>query len=175
MPFRKILLPVDGSRHSLNAAGYAVALAKATGAKVILVTVYRGEAILTDDPPYQTIPDEMRQKAGHRLAPYREMLAKANVPFDEMILEGPTAEAIADAAQRRAVDVIIMGSKGRSNLGGLIFGSNAHTLLHIAPCPVMVIRLRHHLHAPDVEIPPCPPAEDEASGSPGQKRSSSIS
>ncbi|MGE4551478.1 MAG: universal stress protein [Desulfovibrionaceae bacterium] len=160
MPFRKILLPVDGSKHSLNAAEYAVALAQATGARVILVTVYRGEAIVTDEPPYQTIPDEMRQKAEHRLSPYREMMAKAGVAFDEMILEGPTAEAIADAAQRREADLIVMGSKGRSNLGGLIFGSNAHTLLHISPCPVMAIRLRHHLN-PGAAAPGCPPAAPE--------------
>ena len=143
MPFKRILLAVDGSEHALNAAQYALELAQALGAKILLTTVAKYETIVLDEPRFQTTVDQTKEKAEHRLAPVREMLDKAGVPYEPLILDGPTAEAIADAAEREAADLIIMGSKGHSNLSGLIFGSKAHTLLHIAPCPVLAIRLRH--------------------------------
>ncbi len=143
MPFKRILLAVDGSEHALNAAQYAAELAKAVSAKVILTTVAKYETIVLDEPRFQTTVDQTKQKAEHRLAPAKELLEKAGVPYETLILDGPTAEALADAAEREDADLIVMGSKGHSNLSGLIFGSKAHTLLHIAPCPVLAIRLRH--------------------------------
>lgn len=143
MPFKRILLAVDGSEHAFNAAQYAVELAQALGSKIILTTVAKYETIVLDEPRFQTTVDQTKEKAEHRLAPARELLEKSRISYEALILDGPTAEAIADAAERERADLIVMGSKGHSNLSGLIFGSKAHTLLHIAPCPVLAIRLRH--------------------------------
>ncbi|MEF2145565.1 MAG: universal stress protein [Desulfovibrionaceae bacterium] len=145
MPMKKILLGADGSEHSKHAAHYAVDLAKAFGSKVLIVSTYRGQTIVTEDPEHQYTMKEMRRRATHLQAWYVELLDKNDIPHENLILDGPAAEAIADAATREDVDIIIIGSRGRSNLVGMILGSTAHTLLHIANCPVMAIRLKHKL------------------------------
>jgi nucleotide-binding universal stress UspA family protein len=74
------------------------------------------------------------------LDPYRERLKAAHISFEDRILEGPAGKVIPDAARIEQADLIIMGSRGRSDLGGLILGSVTHRVLHAAECPVMVIR-----------------------------------
>ncbi|SKA72335.1 Nucleotide-binding universal stress protein, UspA family [Paucidesulfovibrio gracilis DSM 16080] len=145
MPMKKILLGADGSDHSKHAARYAVDLAKAFGSKVLIVTTYRGQTIVTNDPAHQYTMKEMRRRAKHRQSWYQELLDKNDVPWESHILDGPAAEAIADTAQRRNADIIIIGSRGRSNLVGMIVGSTTNALMHIADCPVLAIRLKHRL------------------------------
>jgi nucleotide-binding universal stress UspA family protein len=145
MPMRKILLGADGSEHSKHAARYAVDLAKAFGSKILIVSAYRGHTIVTDDPAHQYTMKEMRRRAKHRQAWYQELLDKNEIPWESHILDGPAAEAIADVAKRRDTDIIIIGSRGRSNLVGMILGSTANALMHIADCPVLAIRLKHRL------------------------------
>ena len=50
-----------------------------------------------------------------------------------------TAQAIADVAREEQADVIVVGTRGHTVLAGLLLGSVAQRLLHIAPCPVLVV------------------------------------
>lgn len=52
---------------------------------------------------------------------------------------GGAAHVIADAAQERDADVIVVGTRGRTPLGGLLLGSVTQRLLHIARCPVLAV------------------------------------
>ncbi|MGE4291294.1 MAG: universal stress protein [Desulfovibrio sp.] len=145
MAMKKIMLGADGSEHSKHAAQYAVDLAKAFNSKVVIVSTYRGQTIVTEDPAHQYTMKEMRRRATHIQAWYRELMVKNNVEHEALLLDGPAAQAIADAAERESADIIIIGSRGRSNIVGMIIGSTAHILLHIAPCPVLAIRMKHRL------------------------------
>jgi nucleotide-binding universal stress UspA family protein len=53
---------------------------------------------------------------------------------------GYAAREIVDDAKSRDVDVIIMGSRGRGDLAGLVLGSTAHKVIHLADRPVLVVR-----------------------------------
>lgn len=70
---------------------------------------------------------------------------KNKIPREVLVLDGPAAEALSAAADREHADIIIIGSRGRSKLAGLVLGSTAHTLLHVSPCPVITVRLKHKL------------------------------
>ncbi len=51
----------------------------------------------------------------------------------------PAAHTIAEVAKEEGSDLIVMGTRGHTALGGLLLGSVTQRLLHIAPCPVMVV------------------------------------
>ena len=145
MPMKRILLGADGSEHSKRAALYALDIAKAFGSTVVIVSTYRGQTIVSEDPSHQYSIKAMRNEATHTQAWYKELLDKNDIPYETLVLDGPAAEALAAAAEREHADIIIIGSRGRSKLAGLVLGSTAHTLLHIAPCPVITVRMKHKL------------------------------
>jgi nucleotide-binding universal stress UspA family protein len=62
----------------------------------------------------------------------------ATVESDAVVLGGP-APKIAEIAEKSGADVIVVGSHGHSRLAGVVVGSVAHKLLHVAPCPVLVV------------------------------------
>ncbi|MBU1611225.1 MAG: universal stress protein, partial [Proteobacteria bacterium] len=69
-----------------------------------------------------------------------QMLEAEGIAHETRIFGGPTAEVIFDTAEVEKVDMIVMGTRGKSELSGLLVGSVTHKILHIAPCPVLVIR-----------------------------------
>jgi nucleotide-binding universal stress UspA family protein len=56
---------------------------------------------------------------------------------------GGAAHAIAEAAKAREADLIVVGTRGHTPLGGLLLGSVTQRLLHIAPCPVLAVPARN--------------------------------
>jgi nucleotide-binding universal stress UspA family protein len=55
---------------------------------------------------------------------------------------GAAGHVIADLARERQADVIVVGTRGHTALGGLLLGSVTQRLLHIAPCPVLAVPAR---------------------------------
>jgi nucleotide-binding universal stress UspA family protein len=62
----------------------------------------------------------------------------AEISWESEMIGGPAAKAIADVAQVRQADEIIIGTRGFGRVRALL-GSVAHELIHLAPCPVTVI------------------------------------
>ena len=140
MQLKKILLPVDGSAESDRAAEYALGLSKLTGAQILLVHCHRQFPALLGEPYFQNAVSRILSQSNELLEPYRKLLASKKATFEDRVLEGPPGSAICETARIEECDMIVMGSRGRSDLEGLILGSVAHRVLHAAPCPVLVIR-----------------------------------
>jgi nucleotide-binding universal stress UspA family protein len=64
------------------------------------------------------------------------------------VLEGPPADAILNVAQVRECDLIVMGSRGRGALAGLLLGSVSHRVVAHARMPVMVVRAQGEAAGP---------------------------
>ena len=138
--FDRILIAVDGSPHSDKAVAYAHGLAEGFGARLLLVHVYPQTSDLLGYRDFERLVSR-RQAAGQKIiAAARQRLGRIDAAVQEDLLEGPEAEAILSAARAHGVDLIVMGTRGRGAIEGLLFGSVSRKVTHLAPCPVLLIR-----------------------------------
>lgn len=137
--YRSILVPIDGSEHSVFTLNQAVQMAKLLGTcrlTVLNVVQYNipGAHLV---PDYNTIADDnsiaMLQKAEGQMR---------DVPFrhDILSLSGNPAETICRVAVEQSYDLIVIGSSGHGDFTGLLLGSVVHKVLIHSPVPVLVIR-----------------------------------
>ena len=140
MKLKKILVPVDGSDFSMRAAAYAVEMAKLMDSEIMLMHCHKSFPVVLGEPYFQNAINKILKKSNELLEPYRKILQDAGVAYADRVLEGPAANAICEAAEIEKADMIVMGSRGRNDLEGLLLGSCTHRVLKTAPCPVLVIR-----------------------------------
>ena len=140
MKLKKFLVPVDGSDYSMRAAKYAVELTDFTKGEIILIYCHRPFPVVLGEPYFQNAINKITEKSNRLIEPYRKLFQEAGTPFSERILEAPAPNAICEVAKSENLDMIIMGSRGRTKLEGILLGSCTQRVLHMAPCPVLVIR-----------------------------------
>ena len=140
MELKKILVPVDGSDYSTRAVDSAIALASMTNGEILVIHCHRPFPVILGEPYYQKAIDKIIKRSDELLEPYRKILQISGIPFADRILEGPAANAICEVAKLEKADIIVMGSRGRNELEGLLLGSCTHRVLSMAPCLVLVVR-----------------------------------
>jgi nucleotide-binding universal stress UspA family protein len=138
--YKKILLAVDGSECSMDAARQAVVLAQLCAAEVVLLHSKDKVPEFIGTPYYQKMLDHIAQLVDELLQPFRTMLEEGEVSYEERVLEGDPAKNICRAAEVEKCDLIVMGSRGFSDFEGLFMGSVSHKVLRAAPCPVLTVR-----------------------------------
>lgn len=139
MRFVKILLPVDGSEHSRLALKYAVGLAE-NGGSIVLVHGYGEIPALIGGEAREELMAQCVAEADTLLAPYRAEIEAAGVPFVEHVVSGAPVRAILSVCEKEGCDVLVMGTRGLTDFEGMVMGSVAHGVLHLAKVPVLVIR-----------------------------------
>lgn len=137
---KKILLPVDGSDHAMHATHYAADLARSMQAEIILLHSHKPFPNVLGEPYFQNAVNKIMKQSEELLEPYREVLKEKEVSFSDRIMDGHANDVIVDVAGIEKCDLIVMGSRGRTDLEGLLLGSNTHRVLKTAPCPVLVMR-----------------------------------
>ncbi len=135
----KILVPVDGSPPSHKAADYAAKMAGLMAAELLLLYCHKPFPSVIGEPYLQKAITQRLENSQKLLTPYRKMLAKNDIVISERILEGPPGSRICETARIEGCEMIVMGSRGRTDLQGLLLGSTAHRVLHCAPYPVLVV------------------------------------
>ncbi len=140
MTGQRILVPVDGSSHSSRAAEYAIRMARCMNKEILLVHCHKHFPSLSGEPYHQKAVSKILSEANELVEPFRQLIAREGIKFEERILEGPPGAKICEAAEIEKCEMIIMGSRGRTELQGLILGSVAHRVLHSAACPVLVVK-----------------------------------
>lgn len=148
---KKILVPIDGSEGATRAAGYAGDLARLAGAGVALLRVHSPEiyqlSVLSEIPPLtdfeylEVMEKQLNDPAKDpAFAAAHQALGEVAAGVGDHIVWGQPAEAICDFAKEQDVDLIVIGSRGRSAFSALVLGSTSSQVLHHAPCPVTVVR-----------------------------------
>jgi nucleotide-binding universal stress UspA family protein len=144
--YNHILIPTDGSELSKMALYEGVALAKALGARVSVVTVTTPFHIFRRTPDMVTETPEqykkhMAARAGQYLDVAKNIAATAGVTCDLVHLEHEQPyQAIIDTAQNRGCDAIHMASHGRRGISAILLGSETLKVLRHSAIPVIVCR-----------------------------------
>jgi len=137
----KILVPVDGSEHSLRAIRHALARAAAGGAEIHLLNVQPAmPQAVTTFVDRAAVDDYHREQGTAELAQARAVLDKAGAKYQSKIAIGAPAEAIASYAEENACDEIVMGARGLGAVLNLLLGSTTTKLLHLTNIPVTIIK-----------------------------------
>jgi nucleotide-binding universal stress UspA family protein len=140
MKLKKLLVPVDGSDYSMQAAKYSAELAKLTNGEIVLMHCHKSFPVVLREPHFQNAINKIMEKSNVLVEPYRKLFQETGISFVERILEGPAANAICEVAKLEKLDMIVIGSRGRSKIEGLLLGSCTQRVLNMASCPVLVIR-----------------------------------
>lgn len=139
--FSNILLAVDGSEHSINAAHTAAELARSmSAADLRIVVVYNPMPPLLGDPDFQVILNARLEETDKVLQDAVEAVGKVSSTVSTETIAGDPAESIINIAETRKCDLIVMGSRGLGRLAGLVLGSTSQKVVSHAPCPVLIVR-----------------------------------
>ena len=144
-PFRRILHAADFSPASRKALTTAVALARGTGASLLLVHVLPAWPFRSDPGlavrTYDEIARALRVRARKRLDALLAIAKARGVAASGTVVEfGAPAAQIARLARARHADLIVMGTRGRTGLTRALLGSVAARVVATAPCPVLTVR-----------------------------------
>lgn len=141
MKIERILLPFDGSVHSINATKYALSLAKLYGAHVTIAYCYefRGNMPEVPESLVKDIKANMKAEAKETLKKAGDIFANQDVEYTLETIEGSAAYVLTKLAKSKEFDLIVMGSHGHSDIAGLFLGSVTHKVLNTIYCPVMVV------------------------------------
>ena len=137
--FSKIVIALDGSEHSLKAVEYAKRLSPDKSARIEVVHVREllmGRGV--GGAPVKLDEEEVVEEVQGTVRELGEAGYDVHLQVVSTVRDGP-AQIIAEIAKLIHADVIIVGTRGHGPVSGLLVGSVAQRLLHLAPCPVLVI------------------------------------
>jgi nucleotide-binding universal stress UspA family protein len=144
--FRSLLVPIDGSEPSDAARVLAIRLAVDTGASLVFINVVESDKIIASAMPGQGLADPtpaidaLRAAGTDMLKDAVASATAAAVRSTSALLEGDSIEMIVEYAGAHAVDLIVIGSHGRSGLQRLMLGSVAEGVLRHSSVPVLVTK-----------------------------------
>ena len=139
----KILLPVDGSEHSLYAVRHAIRLVReGLSASFVLMNgqepTYLSEMVLAPDAD---VLERVTGAAGsHSLEAAEDLLRQAEITFEREVASGDPAHTILETGESYDCDAIILGARGRGVVRSALLGSVSQAVLHSSPVPVTIVR-----------------------------------
>lgn len=145
-PRRQVIIATDGSETANEAADFGIEMIGCSGAKVYAIYVI-------DTTPYRSVPLdkiwsdkvlEEFEKEGQEATSYIEKIGKeAGVEVESRVLKGHPAEKIVTFSEDNNIDMIIMGSLGKSGYERVLLGSVSEKVIRHAKIPVLVVREKH--------------------------------
>lgn len=140
---KSILFPTDFSSNANRALEYAVEIAVLTNATLHLLYVYTPivsktnvvSALITDEV------EDAKKEGRNKLDVIKKTIQEEfpSISCDVKVRAGETVEEILDVAKDIQTDIIIMGTRGVSNITKMLFGSNTAAIIEQASCPVLAV------------------------------------
>jgi nucleotide-binding universal stress UspA family protein len=137
--YEKILVAIDHSTHTDRVLAATRELVSLSKGEVWVLHVREREVI----PRMGLVPTETDTEAEAGVKAAVAALADAGITVHAEVVNavfGHAAREIVDMARRHDTGVIVMGSRGRGDLAGMVLGSTAHKVIHLADRPVLVVR-----------------------------------
>lgn len=145
MTFRAILVPTDFSRNSGKALEYALFFAASKGTVLHLFHAVDSRVLEVADFG-GAVRESLLEGARKEMEAFAAAAAGRGVEVQGRVSEGFAAPfvAIVEEARRLGVELICMGTHGRTGLKHALLGSTAEKVVRKAPCPVLTVRLAEH-------------------------------
>ncbi|WHZ11660.1 MAG: hypothetical protein OJF60_002099 [Burkholderiaceae bacterium] len=147
--YKRILVPVDGSKTSTEAFDTALQLAKESAGRIQAIHVVDelvGVSAFGDVGGYPADLLGILRKTGLRLLDEaKEKATAAGVAIEVALVDdfgSRLGEAVASTATRWQADLIVIGTHGRRGMGRVLLGSGAEQIIRHAPVPVLVVRAK---------------------------------
>jgi nucleotide-binding universal stress UspA family protein len=146
----KIMVGIDGSKESINAADYAIDIAKKHNAELIAVNVLTSDIGYTySSPGVESPPLTIREiillaedEVKKWFNDIKEKADKNGVRFrsEIIIAKKSTVSSMLDYAEEQNINLIVVCTRGRSGIKKMLLGSIASGLVTYAACPVLVVK-----------------------------------
>ncbi len=146
----KIMVGIDGSEESVNAAVYAIAIAKRHNAELIAVNVLTSDiGYAYSSPGVESPPLTIREiillaedEVKKWFDDIKEKADKSDIRFRSEIImaKKSTVSSMLDYAEEQNINLIVVGTRGHSGIKKMLLGSIASGLVTYATCPVLVIK-----------------------------------
>ncbi len=134
-----LLVPVDHSEVTERVIAAARGLALLSKGKVWVLHLREREVL----PRIGLMPTESDEEASSKVGEAVKALVDAGIDAHGAVEDtvfGHAARYITEAAKEHGADVIVMGSRGRTDVAGMVLGSTAHKVIHLTDLPVLVVR-----------------------------------
>lgn len=140
MTEQKILTAIDGSEYSSLIVDKAIEFGRLLGGRILVVHCHRKFSVIESHAYREQEMGHIINEADKLVDPFLKRIEENNIPVESRIMEEPAAEVISEIARIENCDLIVMGSRGLTNLASLIIGSVTNRVLQTAPCSVLVVR-----------------------------------
>ncbi len=141
--YEKIMIATDGSKQVGDAIVAGVNLAKLTGAKLYAVYVITSAGYSPRGFGWEESLNEILEAEAKKAVDLVEEAGKtSDVKVESVILEGHPADKIMEFAEQEGVDLIVMGTLGRTGLDRFLLGSVAEKVVRHSKIPVMVVKAK---------------------------------
>lgn len=147
---RSVLHPSDFSELSHPAAEWADRLARELGARLHHLHVVENLEPMRSDPANLLVPSRDLERTIDENAFVRLSELAGGERAERAVLHGVPVDQILRYARKHEIDLIVMGTHGRTGLRHMLIGSVAENIVRTAPCPVLTVRPdSHHFALPD--------------------------
>lgn len=136
LPVRNILCPVDFSDASERALNNAITLASRMGAKLSVLNVFtplniHSARLSVDD---ENENEMLKKKQNHEFEKFLSGFNPGSVPYEKLFLEGVPEDQIGAAIEKDNIDLLVMGTTGRTGLSRILMGSVTEKVTREVPC-----------------------------------------
>ena len=138
--FKNILVATDFSEASTNALHCAAQITEVNAAQLFIVHALSPEPLLgvpLDPLPASTDRELSEAKLNVEKAVSTELIHHLHPK--EIVARGPIREVVLDAIQRNKIDLLVLGTHGRTGIRKIVLGSISENLFRRAPCPVLTV------------------------------------
>ncbi|WP_027364216.1 universal stress protein [Desulfotruncus alcoholivorax] len=141
---KKYLVAIDGSDNSKRAAGFALHQARGDNdIEITLIHIVNVRKELYNYSPLMDIRDIQQIALEQGMEAVKDqavLFENEGINVNKVVVEGDPGYKIAECARENGYHQIIIGTRGLSDLKGLVLGSVSHKVVHFAKCPVTLVK-----------------------------------
>ncbi|MPN03026.1 TRAP-T-associated universal stress protein TeaD [bioreactor metagenome] len=140
--FRNIVIATDGSENTHRAISYGIDIAKLSGATVHALYVVNTSPVISDSWTVgkENIYEIIRSEGEKAVSEVKKIGEASGTEVREVVLDGYPSNEIIDFAENNDIDLIVMGTLGKTGLDRVLIGSVAEKVVRGSKVPVMVVR-----------------------------------